>query len=673
MVFRTTGFAWLFAITVVHIIGLSCDVQAATPSADPVSHAFSLPTVGGATVDVDSDDDAELTVVFFLSTECPLAKLYAPRLQRLADEYADSGLAVVGVASSAQDSVEDLRAFADEHEIRYPIAKDYGNEVADQFQAERTAEVVLLDDQLQVRYRGRIDNDFQPGVNRAGETRHDLKQAIDEALAGKEVSVAKTTPVGCLIGRSQRGEATTDVTFAKEVSRILNQHCVECHRRGEIGPFELTDYDEVVGWGPMMMEVIDQKRMPPWNADPEVGSFRNARQMPRRDKEILREWVEGGMPFGDAADLPDPSSPTPVATQRNTPWQLDSPPDRILEMSDRPFQVPADQTVEYQYYVVDPQLDHDVWIAGAQVIPGNRQVVHHCIVFIRPPDGFNARGIGWLTAYVPGQRGAAFPDGYARRIPAGSKLVFQMHYTPTGRPQEDLTRVGLWFAEPETVSHEVVTLTAINHDFEIPPHTADHVVTASRDGLPDDGILLAVAPHMHLRGKSFELFSQRGATKEKLLSVPAYDFNWQHVYAFEEPVQLSAVDRLSFQASFDNSSDNFANPDPSAHVFWGDQTDEEMAIAFFEVAIPRDAQRGGKRPASTGESAPANLNQQSKQVKAFVDDYFERFDQNRDGHVDRMELPTSVDSFGFKDLDLDGNGTLTRAEIARAASVRLAR
>jgi len=626
------------------------------------SLAFSAKSLDGEVVQVETENEKQFTVVCFLGAECPVARLYGPRLQKLSDQFASQNVSFVGVGSNLQDSVEDLQQFTELTGIKFPLVKDYENQIADQFAAKRTAEVYVLDSQLNVKYRGRIDNEYQPGVKRSQTTQQELKQALEELLAGKPVTVSETEGVGCLIGRVQKEKVTTEVTYAKEVSRILQQHCIECHQPNEIGPFALTDFDEVLGWAPMIVEVIENGRMPPWNADPKHGSFINARLMPETDKKILKEWAEGGMPFGKPEDLPTPLAKK--SSGSDSDWQLDKEPDLVLPMGKQPFQVSADEFVEYQYYVVDPGFEKETWITDAQVLPGNRSVVHHCIVFVRPPDGSDAKGIGWLTAYVPGQRALPLPKGYARRIPAGSKLVFQMHYTPTGTAEEDLTRIGLCFAEEADVTHELFTLATINHDFEIPPQEGNFPIKGSRGNLPENGKLLAVAPHMHLRGKSFQLFAEKDGKKETLLNVPNYDFNWQHVYAFSEPIDLNEIKRISFVSHFDNSDKNPSNPDPNAYVTWGDQTYQEMAIGFLEVAVPR---RTSASESLSRKPKPSGPNSAVKQAADnYADQYFKRFDTNRDSVILRDELPSAIGRFGFRNLDRDGDERITPDEIRQS-------
>jgi len=620
--------------------------------------AFELPATDGTQISLPAKNPPRLRVFCFLGTECPLAKLYGPRLQNLAEKYASEEVRFLGIDSNRQDSREELRDYVKQHDITFPVVKDYDNKVADYYEATRTPEVIVLDERGKIRYRGRIDDQYEPGITRTKPSRNDLDIAIGELLAREPVSVAETEPAGCLIGKNPVTETPTDVTYCREVSRILQKHCVECHREGEIGPFSLTEYQEVIGWGEMMLEVIEQGRMPPWHANPKFGQFANARHMPEEDKTTLRKWVAGGMPFGEEDERPDPYESVEG-------WQLPRKPDQILKMNQTAFEVPAQGVVEYQYFVVDPGFSEDQWIKAAQVIPGNPEVVHHCIVFIRPPDGTDFRGAGFLSGYVPGQRAAVLPPGRARRIPKGSRLVFQMHYTPTGTPESDLTKIGILLAEEKDVTHEVVTLTALNQDFEIPPRASRHAVAGGISRLPEKGEILAITPHMHYRGKSFRVWADRTNAAEVLLDVPQYEFNWQHIYELADPLPVGDIEKLRFRAVFDNSKANPFNPDPERHVTWGDQTWEEMAIAFFEVAIPRGKKKFRRRRSDADQSET-----NPQKITKFVDRFFDRFDTNRDGVIRRSELPLSLGRFGMRRLDKDGNGDLDRQEIRNHAAKR---
>ncbi|MEE2640162.1 MAG: redoxin domain-containing protein [Planctomycetota bacterium] len=602
------------------------------------------------------------TVVVFIGTECPLARLYASRLEDIVSHF-ESKISVLLVSSNRQDSIAELREFKAQFGVRFPIAKDFDNRFADALQARRTPEALLLDADLNIRYRGRIDDQYSPGATRPAPRRHFLRDALDNLVKGKPIQVTRTEPVGCLIGRVRKVDNRAKVTYCNQVSRILQKHCVECHREGEIGPFSLTDYEEIVGWSDMILEVVNQQRMPPWHANPEHGDFLNARILSADEKKLLADWVDAGAPFGDPEQLPKPR-------QFVSGWSLPRQPDTVISMKTA-YQVPAEGVVDYQYFVLDPGFKKDQWVSAAQVLPGNPSVVHHSIVFVRPPDGSRFRGIGWLSAYVPGQRVASLPPGHARLIPAGSRLVFQQHYTVNGSPQQDRTRIGLVFADPGKVDHEVLTLAGIEQQFVIPAHAPNYRVSSSVSNLPVRGKLLSISPHMHLRGKSFRAFCQAGDRKRVLCDVPEYDFNWQHSYRFREPPDLSKISDLRFDVTFDNSDDNPVNPDPTQRVTWGDQTYEEMAVAFFDISIPRQAGRQvrvknpGRKPRS-GDAV-----RQEQKVTEFVTGFFERFDEDGNGLVDREETPLSLGRFGFGRYDANGDGNLTREEVTRAARNRM--
>jgi hypothetical protein len=273
------------------------------------------------------------------------------------------------------------------------------------------------------------------------------------------------------------------------------------------------------------------------------------------------------------------------------------------------------------------------------------------------------RGIGWLTAYVPGQRIVPLPAGHARRVPAGSKIVFQMHYTTNGRETDDVTQIGLLFAAPTDVTHAAITLIGIEQGFEIPPHTNNHEVRAEVNWFPKDGHLLGIAPHMHYRGKSFRLFADRGAEASTLLSVPRYDFNWQHTYELAEPLPLADVDRLWFTAAFDNSTENPFNPDPGQWVTWGDQTWEEMAVAFFEVSEPLMRHKQPQFARKRDQSDP----DRERKIEAYIERAFKKMDRDGDGRIEKTETPIVVRQFSFREFDLDGDDIATREEIRQLA------
>jgi peroxiredoxin len=569
----------------------------AESTADRSITDFRLPDHLGKEHSLADFADRELVVVAFLGTECPLAKMYAGRLQTIADEYADRGVAVVAVMSNAQDSLAEIAAFVRQHNVTYPVLKDRRNEVANEFGAERTPQVFLLDRQRTIRYVGRIDDQYLVGVMRNKPTREDLRAAIDELLSGKPVSISQTDSPGCIIGRAHDKSDDDSITYSRDIAPILQSRCVECHRAGEIGPFALASYDDAAGWGEMIAEVVRDRRMPPWHASPKHGAFANDRSMPAAEKELLYKWVKNGCTEGDRNDLPTPRTFT-------SGWQLQREPDLVVSMQE-PFTVPESvgrDGVPYQHFRVPTGFTEDKWISAAEVQPGNRQVVHHTIVYVEPPGGKKRDDWVFLSAYVPGLRNSPLPEGSAKRIPAGSTLVFEMHYTPNGSVQQDKTQVGFLLADVDKIDKEVITCEIGDNEFKIPPGADNYVVTGSSRAMTQEVTLLSMSPHMHLRGKSFryELVLPTGE-REVLLDVPAYDFSWQTRYVLTKPRRLPAGSVLFCRAAFDNSDANLANPDSTKTVRWGDQSWEEMMLGFFDVVLPRDDQRKpGSKPVRPG-------------------------------------------------------------------------
>lgn len=554
-----------------------------------------LRTMEGRKASLGLAPSRNCAVITFLGTECPLVQLYVARLKELHDDFSKRGVVFVGVDSNQQDSLSDLTAFAKEHDIPFPVLKDPGNALADLLQATRTPEAIVLvrvkaQDTWRVAYQGQIDDQLLVGgIVRSSVPHPYLRQAIEQVVSNQPIATARTTPVGCLIGRKREPDPNAPVTYARDVSRILQKHCVSCHHDGDIAPFELTAYEEVVGWAEMIREVVDEGRMPPWHASPDYGHFANARGLSKKEREQLFAWVDAGAPLGDTDELPEP-----LAFVEG--WQLPRRPDRVIAMP-KSFTVPAHGTVDYQYFKVDPQFKEDHWVEAAEVIPGDRSVVHHILIFMRSPNAGRGQTPDvihdeFLAGYVPGLRLPHLPQGMAKKIPAGTQLIFQVHYTPVGTARIDRSRLGLIFADPEQVTHRVLTTKAFKDDFAIPPHTRSHRVEASTKPSPIEFDLLSMSPHTHVRGKSFLYAAVYPDGKRQiLLDVPNYDFNWQSRYELKQPLKLPAGTRIQCVARYDNSADNPANPDPAKQVRWGDQTWQEMMIGYFDIAIPRQAGR----------------------------------------------------------------------------------
>ena len=361
----------------------------------------------------------------------------------------------------------------------------------------------------------------------------------------------------------------------------------------------LITYGQARPWAKAIRESVVQRKMPPWFADPRFGRFSNDRSLTQTEIETLAAWAADGAPEGDPKDRP-PDRAWPKS------WNI-GPPDAVLEMS-KPFELPASGAIEYQYIILPTGFKEDRWVQKVEVRPSAAGSVHHAVIYIREPGSewlrdqprsqpfFLESGPGHrpnpkslttsdiLLVYTPGNSMDAWPDGMAKRIPAGSDIVLQMHYTTNGKRTADQTRIGMIFA-PAKPPKVVYTLQMSNDRFVIPPGDANYSVEVSGT-IPNDALLLSLFPHMHLRGKGFEYLTLApGGHANVLLKVNHYDFNWQLNYRLAEPLLLRAGTRLVCNAIFDNSPNNPRNPDPTAEVRFGEQSWEEMMIGFFDVAV----------------------------------------------------------------------------------------
>jgi len=613
----------------------------------PVQHInnFVLLDSSGKTYSLNQYRDKKIVVVIFLGTECPLAKLYTVRLEKMAQSYKNQGVVLLGVMSNQHDSVGNIAEYVKKHKMTFAMLKDEKNRVADQFQAKRTPEAYVLDEKRNVRYQGRIDDQFGVGTIRNEPRTRDLKNAIEDLLANRPVAVSKTEAVGCIIGREVIAQPKENVTFSNQISRLFQKRCIGCHREGQAAPFELTEYEEAVGWAGMINEVVQQKRMPPWHADEKIGQFQNDCHLSKDEVQLIEDWVKAGAPEGNRANLPKP-------LQFASNWQLPKKPDVVFKIQKKPFKVSAEGEIRYQYFKVDPGFTEDKWISAAEIKPGNHLVVHHILAFTRPKSG-KKKGLdetsGFLAAYVPGLIPQPYLPGMAKKIPANSELIFQVHYTPVGSAQEDISEIGLLFTEEKSVTHLVMTSSAMNNRFIIPAYANNYEVTANSPRAQTSVQLLALMPHMHLRGKSFkyEILSPNGK-KKTVLSVPRYDFNWQTAYRLKEPILLPPGTRIHCTAHFDNSKENPFNPNPDVPIRWGNQTWEEMMIGYFDVAIPYT-------PNSENQVA---LGGRPEKLIA-------RYDKNSDGEISQNEIPTRLNPI-FLLIDKDKNKRVTLEELKTA-------
>jgi copper type II ascorbate-dependent monooxygenase-like protein len=402
-----------------------------------------------------------------------------------------------------------------------------------------------------------------------------------------------------------QSKTTSIPTFYKDVLPIVQQHCQTCHRAGEIAPMPLVSYADALKYAAEMKRMTSTRAMPPWFADPRFGKFANDPSLTQGQIGTIAAWVDAGAPAGEKRDAPPPR-------QWTRGWNIPQP-DLVLEMP-KPVAIPAEGDVAYTYQIVPTGFTEDKWVQASEIRPSSRDHVHHAVVYIRPPNSkwlrnapigrpFTAADMSteedvrqalftdsdMLLVYAPGSSPDEWPDGMAKCIPAGSDLVFQMHYTSNGHAASDRTSVGMVFAK-QIPQQRVLTLQLANHSFVIPPEE-DNFRVEVFGTLPNDATLLSFFPHMHLRGKRFEYdIVHPDGSLETLLRVN-YHFHWQMSYRLAQPRFLKAGTKLQAVAWFDNSRNNPHNPDPTQTVRWGGQTYEEMMVGFFDLAVPANVDK----------------------------------------------------------------------------------
>jgi len=359
------------------------------------------------------------------------------------------------------------------------------------------------------------------------------------------------------------------VTFTKDVAPIFYKSCTGCHRPGEIAPMSLLTYKDARPWAKSIREKVMKKEMPPWHADPKHGEWLNDRRISQQAIDTITAWVNGGAKEGDLKDLP----PMPQYTEG---WRIGKP-DETFAVPEQ--SVPAEGVVSYQYITVPTNYKEDRWITSAEIRSTGRDAVHHVIVFVQEPGSTRAEG-RLLVGVAPGEDPTIFAPGFARKVPAGSNLVFQIHYTPNGTAVKDVTTVGLIYAKTQP-KYTVVTRPVLQTRFAIPAGDPNYEVKSTFT-FNEPAHLYSFMPHMHLRGKDFEYRAVfPDGTSKILLSVPQYDFSWQTYYVTKEPIAVPKGTKIECTAHFDNSTNNKYNPDPSKEVRWGDQTWEEMMIGWM--------------------------------------------------------------------------------------------
>jgi mono/diheme cytochrome c family protein/peroxiredoxin len=525
--------------------------------------------------------------IAFTSTTCPVSKRYAPSLARLEKELAARNIALLLVNPFASEKPDEIAARNKEQALTAPYVHDASKTLTQALHARTTTEVFLLDANRTLIYRGALDDQYGVSYNLDAPRESYLLDAVNALLAGARPRIAATEAPGCELDvPSATVAAGTQVTYHRDVARILQQNCVQCHHDKGIAPFALDDVASVTDRAKTIRRVIEDRAMPPWSAAPipdgQPNPWANDHSLSLRDTADLLAWINSkDRPLGNPADAPAP-------LKFSSEWSIGKP-DLIVQLT-QPFSIKADGFMPYQTALVETTLAEDQWVQAYEIMPTAREVVHHVIVQVHDKGSRVKRGGeegdgGYWGAYVPGNSGRTYPEGFARKLPAGAKISFQIHYTPNGKATQDQLRMGLVFAKepPRFAMH---TAAVANHKLSIPPGEANHVEVHTQT-VPFDMPVTALLAHMHVRGKAFKFdVTYPDGKSETLLDIPRYDFNWQLRYEFKEPRVLPRGSVVKTTAIFDNSPANKANPDPTKTVRWGQQTYDEMMIGYFEYYTP---------------------------------------------------------------------------------------
>ncbi|XOV89178.1 MAG: redoxin family protein [Pseudomonadota bacterium] len=600
--------------------------------------------------------DAPAIVIMTQGNGCPIVRNAMPFLREVRDQYADKGVRFFLLNSNIQDNRQSIAAESAEFGFDIPVLDDELQLIGESLKVTRTAEIFVIDNKSKrVVYHGPVDDRLTYERQRAEAKHTYLADALDAVIAGKPVEVAQVSAPGCIVNfpdRTRKDEFAR-ISYADEIVPILESKCVECHQPGGIGPWAMTSYEMILGFAPMIREVLRTDRMPPWHADPAIGTFLHDRSLEPQEITTLVRWIEAGAPRG--------VGPDPLNRERKPPedWPLGTP-DLVLELP--AFDVPATGIVDYQRPAIPNPLTEGKWLRASTVKVGSRETVHHLLSghMKEMPENGRSNETRWgpsVGGYAVGAESNIMREGIGSFIPAGGAIGFQMHYTPYGKAVTDRTKVGLYFYDepPELM---IRNATIIDFTIEIPPETARHEEVAYLD-FPRDALLYFAFPHAHYRGQSSTLAIRYPDGREQMvLSLPRYDFNWQRAYEFEEPIDIPAGSKLIARYEYDNTAQNAANPDPSLTITWGEQSHEEMlftAVSYrWKDETSTDTREQYERMLDAGRM-------------------FGMMDDNIDDVLQKAELKGRAGqrlANNFERLDVNGDGGLSRQEYAAVFAAR---
>ena len=589
-------------------------------------------------------DDKAVVLLTYASGDAAL-HADAKALMALKAAYAGRGVDVLAVDSRIGDRRDPVVADAKAAGIDMPILFDYEQLVGEELGVTRAAEVIVIDPRgWTIAYRGPV----------AG-----AKAAVDALVAGQKVAMTSVPAKGQLIAFPERAKAKTfaSISYARTIAPIVQAKCAGCHQPGGIGPMPLNNYEQVKGFSPMIREVIRTHRMPPYLADETVGAFQDDDRLTPEQMKTLVHWIDAGSPRGAGED------PLAKIKFQASDWPLGRP-DVVLNVPE--VKIPASGIMDYQHPVVANAMTEGRWMKATTFRVSDRQVVHHILTGVVASDhtGETFSESNWgasLGGYGPGRGSNIQPVDTGVWVPPSGGVGFQNHYTPYGKETTEKTQMGIYFypkgQEPKYILR---TFGIFDFSIEIPPGEEFHHETSYIE-FPKDAVLYGITPHAHMRGQSTQVsILYPNGKEEKLLALPRYDFNWQYEYFLKTPLKVPAGAKIVARWTYDNSTRNPGNPDPTKTVYWGEQTKDEMMATYLHYRWVDETVKH--------QTPEYEKMLQAKLMMGVLDD-------NMDGKIELSELrggpqsPAQMLKKYFALIDTDHDGSIDAAELAAASKL----
>jgi hypothetical protein len=527
-----------------------------------------------------------------------MSNSYLQPLMEIAHDFESRGLHIVLVNPSIHATRDQITRHAHEYGIRLPVLHDPELKLADLLGARITPETFLIDARWVLRYRGRVDDQYVTRLKRRQQrSRNDVRQAIEELLDGKPISVPSTEPLGCPIFRPVApNPAKGPVTFNRDIMPILQARCQACHRPGQAAPFSLMNYRQAAQWAEDIERETAARRMPPWKPVAGFGEFRDEQRLTDGEVETIAAWVRADLAEGARDDLPSPRQfPTGG-------WQLGEP-DLVLTMEE--FEVYATGRDIIRQFVVPTELQDDKWVTAVEFHAGNARVAHHAIFFTDtsgrarqldaedPEPGFSRFGFaptGGIGGWAVGTQPQPLPEGVGMQLAKNADIVVQMHYHPTGKVEKDQSSLGVYFAK-SPVKKPLATIPVFGWRFQWPAGE-ERIKTTGRFRVPVDLHALSVFPHMHMLGREFKMHATLpDGSVVPLIQIDDWDFNWQQSYMYKSAIGLPKGTTIDLESYADNSSKNPVNPNnPPRAINFGEQSTDEMCLGFVGCTVDNDAE-----------------------------------------------------------------------------------